>query len=176
MPGKLKVLVVGQTPPPLHGQAIMIERLLSGRYARIKLYHVRMAFSDSIGDVGRFRLGKLLHLLSVILRIAYCRIVCGAKVLYYPPAGPNRVPLHRDLAILLSTRWMFRRTVLHFHATGVSELYDKLPRLTRFLFRGALFHADAAVRIALHFGRCSSAYGTPAIHRSQWNCGRGRRF
>ncbi|HEY2881365.1 MAG TPA: glycosyltransferase family 4 protein, partial [Pirellulales bacterium] len=60
---------------------------------------------------------------------------------------PHRVPLYRDLAILLCTRWMFRRTIFRFHATGLSELYPQLPRLTRWLFRKALFYPDAAIRI-----------------------------
>ena len=148
MSGAVKVLVVGQTPPPWHGQAVMIDRLLRAPYERVRLYHVRMAFSESIDDVGRFRLGKLFHLLGVVLRIMYHRVVHGTKVLYYPPAGPNRVPMYRDLVILLSTRWMFRRTILHFHAGGISELYPQLSRPIQWLFRRALFGADAAVRIS----------------------------
>lgn len=144
----LKVLVVGQTPPPYHGQALMIERLLQGRFARMQLHHVRMAFSDSIGEVGRFRLSKVCHLLAVVFRIVYFRIVCGADVLYYPPGGPNRVPLYRDLMILNCTRWLFHHTILHFHAGGVSQLYPQLSWPLRWLFRRALFHADAAIRIS----------------------------
>ena len=114
----------------------------------MQLYHVRMAFSDSVADVGKFRLGKLLHLASVIWRIVYRRLVHGAKVLYYPPAGPNRVPLFRDIAILLCTKWMFRHIVLHFHAGGVSELYPRLSRPLQWLFRKALFQADTAIRVS----------------------------
>ena len=148
MSDKLKVLVVGQTPPPFHGQAIMIERLLKGEFARVELHHVRMAFSDSIGEVGRFRFAKVLHLASVILQITWQRIAHGATVLYYPPAGANRVPVYRDIIILCCTRWLFRRTVFHIHATGVSQLYPKLSPFIRFLFRRALFHPDAVIRIA----------------------------
>jgi len=144
----IKVLIVGQTPPPYHGQAIMIDRLLRGATSRVKLFHVRMAFSESIGEVGKFRWTKLAHLVSVIVRIWYHRLVHGTRVLYYPPAGPHRIPLYRDLAILLSTRWMFRKTVLHFEAGGVSALYSQLSPPVRWLFRRALFHADAAVRLA----------------------------
>jgi glycosyltransferase involved in cell wall biosynthesis len=144
----VKVLVVGQTPPPYHGQALMIERLLRGQFARVQLYHVRMAFSDSIGDVGRFRIGKVFHLLGVIAWIIYYRTMHGVNVLYYPPAGPNRVPMYRDLVILNCTRWLFPRTIFHFHAGGVSELYSQLSRPVRWLFRRALFHADAAIRIS----------------------------
>ncbi len=148
MSGVVKVLVVGQTPPPWHGQAVMIDRLLRGNFERVRLYHVRMKFSESIDEVGRFRIGKLFHLVGVIARIVYHRVVHGTKVLCYPPAGPNRVPLYRDLMILSATRWMFRRTVLHFHAGGVSQLYPQLSRPMQWAFRRALFGADAAIRIS----------------------------
>jgi glycosyltransferase involved in cell wall biosynthesis len=144
----VKVLVVGQTPPPYHGQALMIERLLKGHFARIQLYHVRMAFSGSIDEVGKFRLGKVFHLLGVIARIIYHRIIHGVNVLYYPPAGANRVPMYRDLVILNCTRWMFRHTILHFHAGGAADLYSSLSRPMQWLYRRALFHADAAIRLS----------------------------
>ena len=74
-------------------------------------------------------------------------IVHRTRVLYYPPAGPNRVPLYRDLAILLCTRWMFPRTVFHLHASGMADMYPRLSAGIQFLFRRALFHADAVIRI-----------------------------
>jgi glycosyltransferase involved in cell wall biosynthesis len=144
----VKVLVVGQTPPPYHGQALMIERLLRGQFARVQLYHVRMAFSGSIDEVGKFRLGKVFHMLGVIARIIYHRVIHGVKVLYYPPAGANRIPMYRDLVILNCTRWMFRRTILHFHAGGAADLYPSLSRPMQWLYRRALFHADAAIRLS----------------------------
>jgi glycosyltransferase involved in cell wall biosynthesis len=144
----VKVLVVGQTPPPYGGQAIMIEQMLEGEYFDLQLFHVRMAFSIEMDEIGKFRLSKVFHLFFVILRIIYFRFRYNIGVLYYPPAGPNRIPMYRDLAILICTRWLFKKTVFHFHAGGVSELYPKLLLVTRFLFRMAYFNADAAIRLS----------------------------
>lgn len=144
----LKVLVVGQTPPPHGGQAIMIERLVKSRLPGVALLHARMAFSSHLNEVGRFRWSKVAHLLALIVRIVHARVVHNVRILYYPPAGPDRVPMYRDWAILLSTRWLFAKTIFHFHAGGVSKLYDQLPSWQRWLFRRAYFHADAAVRIS----------------------------
>jgi glycosyltransferase involved in cell wall biosynthesis len=69
-------------------------------------------------------------------------------ILYYPPAGANRLPLYRDLVILGCTRWMFRRLVLHLHATGIAELYPHLGCFTRAWFRRALLRPDGLIRIA----------------------------
>ncbi|REK18884.1 MAG: glycosyltransferase family 1 protein [Planctomycetota bacterium] len=144
----IKVLVVGQTPPPYGGQSLAIERFLKCRMPGVQLFHARMGFSSHMNEVGRVRFSKIVELISLIARIYYYRLFHGARILYYPPAGPDRVPMYRDIAILLATRWMFDKTVLHFHAGGVSGLYDRLPRWQRWFYRRAYYGADAAIRIS----------------------------
>lgn len=144
--GQHRILVVGQTPPPLGGQAVMLKAFLDGKYDRIKLYHVRMAFSDDMNDVGKFAFRKITVLISTIARIVYARIRYRTSTLYYPPAGPNVVPVLRDLAILISTRWLFRHTVFHFHAGGVSSMAAELPTLVRPFFWWAYRRPSLAIR------------------------------
>jgi glycosyltransferase involved in cell wall biosynthesis len=144
-PGRIPVLIVGQTPPPYGGQAIMIEALVHGDYERIEVFHVRMSFSDQLADAGRFGLAKLVHLPVLVARVLWMRLRTGARVLYYPPTGPTRMPLYRDLLVLPMIRWAFRHTVFLLHAGGVSELYDELPRPLRFLFRRAYGRPDLVI-------------------------------
>jgi glycosyltransferase involved in cell wall biosynthesis len=143
-----KVLVVGQTPPPYNGQAVMIERLVHCDLADVELIHVRMAFSSHMNELGRVRVSKILHMFGLIARIIFNRFAHGVRILYYPPGGADRVPMVRDIIILLSTRWLFDKTILHFHAGGVSELYDRLPSWQQAFFRRAYFDADAAIRLS----------------------------
>ncbi|MBU3665341.1 MAG: glycosyltransferase family 4 protein [Chthoniobacterales bacterium] len=140
-----KVLVVAQTPPPYHGQAVMNEIFLHGEYATLDLVHIRMAFSSTIREVGRFRLGKLASLISLVLRIAWQRTKTGANILYYQPASPNLVPFLRDVVVLVTTRWMFRATVFHFHAAGLAGYYGHLPRIGRWLYRIAYSRPELAI-------------------------------
>ena len=144
----LRILVVGQTPPPHGGQAVMIQALLQGRYSRIQLFHVRMTFSADMDSVGKFALGKVFTLFATMARVAWARVRHRTPVLYYPPSGPNKVPVLRDIALLCATRWLFRRTVFHFHAGGVSEFAPQLPALIRPLFRMAYRRPDLAIRTA----------------------------
>src|SRR5262245_2814367 len=143
-----KVLVVGQTPPPHSGQAIMIERFVNCKLAGIEIIHVRMGFSSHMNEVGRVRLGKIVHMFAIIARIIYHRLANGVRILYYPPAGPDRVPMYRDMIILISTRWLFDKTIFHFRAGGISDLYDRLPAWQCWFFRRAYFGADAAIRLS----------------------------
>jgi glycosyltransferase involved in cell wall biosynthesis len=142
------VIVVGQTPPPYGGQAVMIDQLLRGALPSVRLRHVRMAFSTEMDQVGKFGFGKLLELLRVIAAIVLARFRHRATVLYYPPGGANRLPLLRDFAILIATRWLFRRTVFHFHASGLGARQRELPALLRPFFRLAYYGADAGIRLS----------------------------
>ena len=144
-PSITDVVAVMQTPPPAHGQAIMNQYLLEGSYRQIRLHHVRMAFSEEIAEVGGFRWKKVTHLLSVLFRIIAARLRTKSPVLYYSPASPNMVPFLRDCVILIATRWMFPRTVFHFHANGISEFYGKLPAALKLFYRLAYSRPDLSI-------------------------------
>lgn len=126
----------------------MIARLLEMNSDQVRLFHVRLAFSEDIGSVGKFAFRKVFILLTTILRVWWARLRHRPQVLYYPPSGPSKVPVLRDIVFLLSTRWMFRKTVFHFHAGGVSGFVAELPSVFRPLFRAAYGKPDLAIRTA----------------------------
>ncbi len=139
------VLVVGQTPPPINGQTLMIQSFLEGRYERMRLIYVPMRFSRLSGEIGRFSVRKLLLVFSTLAQIIIARFQTGARVLYYPPADPSLVPVLRDMALLIPTRWLFEKTAFHFHAAGLGEIYDRLPRLLKLFFHLAYDKPDLAI-------------------------------
>ena len=126
----------------------MIAVLLELRSERVRLFHVRMAFSEDMESVGKFALRKVWVLFTTILRIWWARFRHNTPVLYYPPSGPNKVPVLRDIILLCSTRWLFRKTVFHFHAGGVSSYAAQLPAPLRPLFRYAYGRPALAIRTA----------------------------
>jgi glycosyltransferase involved in cell wall biosynthesis len=126
----------------------MVEALLGGEYRRLKLFHVRLAYSEDMDSVGKFALRKVVVLLATVLRVWWSRIRHRTTVLYYPPSGPNMVPVLRDIVFLCATRWMFRHTVFHYHAGGVSSFEGRLPGILRPFFRWAYRNADLAIRTA----------------------------
>lgn len=158
----LRVLVVGQTPPPFGGQSVMIDAMLRGTYDRVRLFHVRLAFSEDMESVGKFALRKVWILLTTIVRIWIARLRYRTPVLYYPPSGPNKVPVLRDIILLNAVRWMFRRTVFHFHAGGVSGFAPQLPEPLRPFFRMAYRKPALAIRTAPQNPEDGKALG--AVH------------
>lgn len=139
------ILVVGQTPPPVHGQAVMTQLFLDASYQAIRVNFVRMAFSDTIGDVGKIHWQKVAELISLLFRVFVAKIKTRSGILYYLPASPNLVPFFRDVVVLGLTRWMFAKTVFHFQAVGIGEMYTRLPRYLRPLYRMAYFKPELAI-------------------------------
>ena len=142
-----KILIVGQTPPPYGGQAVMIQHLINQKFNGIKIYHVRMSFSRGMKDMGKLQLYKIVHLFNIIFKIYYYRIFKGANILYYPPSGPNSA-VYRDLMILFPTRWLFKKVIFHFHASGLSEHLQKRNILFSFIFKKCFFYPDVAIRLS----------------------------
>lgn len=122
-----KILVVGQTPPPFGGQAMMIRYMLDAKFSRLKLYHVRMFFSREFNDRGKFSLYKVTHLFTIIIRIWIVKFRYNISTLYYPLSSAPKIALLRDVIILGCTRFLFQEVVYHFHAAGISEELPNYP-------------------------------------------------
>ena len=126
----------------------MIAKILDFKYEDLVFHHVRMNFSADMNDIGKVQLKKFFELFRVILLIIWKRIFNGASVLYYPPAGPNKVPIIRDIIILVTTRFLFRKTIFHFHAGGLSEKFNELSPLLQKLYKLAYFKPDLTIRLS----------------------------
>ncbi len=118
----MKLLVLAQTPPPLHGQSLMVQTLVEGLPAHgIPVHHVNLALSRDAADIGRWRPGKFLALLRACARTVSARSRHDCDTLYYVPAPGKRGALWRDLVVMLLCRPFFKRLVLHWHAAGLDQ-------------------------------------------------------
>lgn len=143
-----EVILVGQTPPPFGGQAVLIDMIVKHRFERVRITHVRMDLTREMGELGRFQTGKIARLVSIVWQVYRARRATGATVLFYPPSGPERLPVLRDVVVLLAVRWLFRRTVFYFFAGGASDYVASLPSLLRGLARRAYARPDCAIRMS----------------------------
>ncbi|GAA5496664.1 D-inositol-3-phosphate glycosyltransferase [Rubritalea halochordaticola] len=137
---RVDCLLVGQTPPPFHGQAIVTGMLFDHAWSKVEVSLLRMAYSDSIESVGRFSLQKVFHLFYLVYRTWVSALGERPRVLYYLPASPNKVPVLRDVIYLSMTRWLFPKLVFHYHAGGLAEYIDQsgwLKPLARLVYSGA---------------------------------------
>ena len=148
------VVIAGQTPPPVGGQAVVIARLREG-LATSGVFDVAplpFFFTRHAQQARRPGLAKVREVGAVLRRLRRLRARGRIDLLLYPVGGPQLVPIVRDLLLL---PWCLRaadRVVLHFHAGGIA---DALPgfhpifgRLVRSLYR----RAHAAL-VTTEFGR-----------------------
>ncbi|WKN32524.1 glycosyltransferase family 4 protein [Porifericola rhodea] len=143
-----KILVIGQTPPPYHGQALMTERLIKANLPNIKIYFIRLSFSKNISDVGKAGLSKVFHMVEVIVKGLFIRFRYGVKTLYYMPAGPARTPILRDFGILGVLRLFYPAVIFHFRAAGLSNYVDTQNLLIKRIAKYVYNKPKAAIQLS----------------------------
>jgi glycosyltransferase involved in cell wall biosynthesis len=140
----MKLVLFAHTPPPIHGQSMMVGLMLRGlggdrlRAASaanraqppapehgIECYHVNARLSSSLEDIGRVRVGKVLRILGYCGRALWARFRHGARTLYYVPSPPKRSSLYRDWVVMVLCRWAFRRVIFHWHGVGLGEWLER---------------------------------------------------
>lgn len=146
----MKLLVLAQTPPPVHGQSLMVRTLVEGLPAHgIAVHHVNLPLSRDAADIGRWRIGKVVTTLVAALRAVLARFGHGCDTLYYVPAPAKRGALYRDWLLMSLCRPFFRRLVLHWHAVGLGEwLQTRATPLERGITRLLLGRADLSIVLA----------------------------
>ncbi len=143
----MKLLVLAQTPPPVHGQSVMVRELVAGLPGHgVALHHVNLRLSRDAGDIGCWRPGKIAAVLGAAGRAIAARFRHGCDTLYYVPAPAKRGALYRDWVLLALVRPFFGRLVLHWHAAGLGEwLETRAMAAERLLSRALLGRADLAI-------------------------------
>ncbi len=165
----MKLLVFAHTPPPHHGQSYMVQLLLNGlggdrrRGAAtqpsplgIDCYHVNARVSKQLEDIGDFRPTKLLLLLWYCLEAIYVRFRHGVENLYYVPAPGKKSALYRDWLVMFLCRPFFKRTILHWHASGLAKwLETEVQIRTRAVTYNAARQVDLSIVLS-DYGRADA--------------------
>ena len=143
----MKLLVLAQTPPPVHGQSIMVKALVDGLPSvGIEVIHVEMRLSNSSDDIGRWRPGKVFSVARAALAARRLARQKGCDALYYVPAPAKRGALYRDVLAMGLCRDRGRALALHWHAPGLGAwLGARATPVERALALRALGNADLSV-------------------------------
>jgi glycosyltransferase involved in cell wall biosynthesis len=139
-----RIIIIAQTPPPFHGQAIMQQHLVNANWKWCKKQFVRMNFSEEIDEVGVLKLKKLWQLFRLINRVLK-KAKPKPELIYYPPAGPHRIPIYRDVILLFFLKMISRKIILHFHAGAVDQIFNKVTKIEALIIKKAFKNVDAVI-------------------------------
>lgn len=160
-----RILIIGQTPPPFGGQAINIEKILHTlQKNQVNHRFIRLHFSDQLNDMGRFNITKAWRLLTTLCKIFFYLVSYRPHLVYYPPAGPTRNAIYRDMILLLPIRLLKRKLVFHFHAGGLSDMYQSFSPLMQSLYRYVYYRVAHAICLSERGKRDPEALYAQQIH------------
>lgn len=144
---KQSVLLMGQTPPPWHGQAVATKLLFDHDWPDFDVHRLRMEYSGEMVEVGRFQWRKVWHLVELIARARQVLKEHPGCVLFYPPASARWIPFLRDVVFLSCVRHLAGSTVFIFHASGLPSFTEQgwlRRRMAGWVYR----KADVALEVA----------------------------
>jgi glycosyltransferase involved in cell wall biosynthesis len=161
----MKLLVLAQIPPPVHGQSIMVQTLVTGLPSHgVDVHHINLGLSRDAADIGRWRPGKVIAVLAACLHAAAARFRRGCDTLYYVPAPGKRGAIYRDWCVMLLCRPLFPRLVLHWHAAGLAAwMSAEATGVERWLTRRLLRGADLSIVLSESLRADAEAFQPKAV-------------
>ena len=145
---KRHILLMGQTPPPWHGQAVATALLFDHDWPGWEVHRLRMGYSEEMVEVGRFQWRKLGHLWQLIRRARRILRENPGTILLYPPASAKWIPFLRDVLFLLAVRSRAHGTVFIYHAAGLAKFAHR-GWVRRVLANRAYGGAEVALEVAV---------------------------
>ncbi|PAW61275.1 MAG: hypothetical protein B9S37_05915 [Verrucomicrobiia bacterium Tous-C3TDCM] len=144
---KSHILLMGQTPPPWHGQAVATQILFDHEWQDYEVHRLRMEFSEEMLEVGRFQWKKIQHLWRLMRKAREILKSHPNATLFYPPASANWIPFLRDVIFLAAVRPLAAKTIFIFHASGL-PVFSQGDWLRKILSKIVYHHADVSLEVA----------------------------
>jgi glycosyltransferase involved in cell wall biosynthesis len=143
--GRSRILVVGPTPPPLHGVAVVTRNLLESELAqRYDLVHVDTRDGRGVANIGRLDAGNVwragLHagrFLSALLR--------SRPDAVYMPVAQNTLGFLRDALFMGVALPAGVPLILHFHGGGFDRFHAAAGPSVRALVRATVGRAERVI-------------------------------
>lgn len=155
----MKVAVISQLPPPLHGSTVMTRHLLD---SISRLSHtaelVDRRFSRDVGEVGKIRARKFTSAISLFMRLWRALRSTPDCVVFFTTNRPASFVVDVTLCFLLRRA---RVPVIHYvHTSGYTALADKgwpWRHMTKYMLR------TAAMAVTLSDQSCDDLIGAGAL-------------
>ena len=145
MSARPRLLVVGMTPPPVHGTSAFVRMLLDAPAVRerFQVLHLDTADRRGLENIGR------LDATNVALALRHVAELAGLMrrerpALVYVPVAQNALAWARDGLFVLAGRQAGARVVTHLHTGGFGEFFGQALPWTKGWVRHAQGRAHRA--------------------------------
>ncbi len=146
-PLKLRILLIGGTPPPFHGSSIYFSSILAklSNEPDLEVCHVETSDKkDDLDNLGRMGLLNI----AVALRALWNVIAACVRFrpqLVYIPISQNTLAYFRDGLFIIAGKLSGARVMVHLHGSYFGEFYRGAGLPVRWFVDATIRLADAAV-------------------------------
>lgn len=127
---KINVIALVQLPPPVHGAAVINQRVTSildsSRVLGCKV--IRLNYARNFQEMHAPAFKKVLYTLSILIRLLKYFLVNRPAVTYIA-FSPFGVGFYRDLFFVALARLFCSKPYLHLHGTGLSNEKSKIKAI-----------------------------------------------
>lgn len=143
---RLRILMFGYLPPPYFGPSVAYQALLRSEFScKFDVTFVDITVAQSIGEIERFRFGKLFKMLGFLLRELWL-LATRRFDFACAPVSVNRNAFIKDAVLLALARSFSVPTVLYAHGNNLPDFHaHSSPRMRRLIERTASRAAGAIV-------------------------------
>lgn len=141
-----KIMIIGPTPPPIHGVAVSTERLLdSSLRDRFGLVHLDTSDRRNHDNIGKLDLRNVyIAMKNVLQMIALCLSESPAVVCI--PISQNSLAYLRDGLLIIAGRLSSNaRIVIHLHGSYFRTFYDEANFLVKLFVDLTMRCCDQAI-------------------------------
>jgi len=146
-----KILLIGPTPPPFQGVAVLTHSLLQSSLSdNFSLFHLDTSDRRPMSKAERLNLGNV-----------YLALLHGFKCLWtlfwhrpdvvYVPISQGALGFLRDSLFMVPARWFGAKLVVHLHGGAFDLFYDNASPLTKIMLRFCMRRVDVGIVLCEKF-------------------------
>ena len=144
-PAKPAVVLIGPTPPPHQGVAVLTDYLLHSSLAdNFRLIHLDISDRRPMNNSEHIDFMNVYLALMHGLRLWVLLLTERPRIVYVP-VSQNALGFLRDSLFMIPARWLRARLVIHLHGGAFDRFYGSTNYFIRMLVRFCLSRVDLAV-------------------------------
>ncbi len=143
---KIKILIIGPTPPPYFGTAVATQKILQNEKLNKKFDLLHLDTSDRRGveNIGRWDLQNIKLAIFHILKLFL--LLLKKKVnLTYIPIAQNVPGFLRDGIFILISKLFGKKVVCHLRGSYFRDFYERTNSIMRFYIKFCLKKVDRMI-------------------------------